>query len=165
MRNRDEIRQELEALKARQLASWQGQAKRQVLPDNYWQELSQQAMLVSRKKPTRRYTFRLNRRLVWGVAAGLLFLLTGTWMFFQHASVVEGTATLTTGLAMVSHEEIVQYIDENLDDFDLALLSSYAKEEEPSWLFDADTHVDSIEEYLEENADWLMPTDEGIELF
>lgn len=165
MNENNEIKRELEELKASKLASWHKRSDQQSLPNSYWNEQLDRAISTGYKTDDVKPARRISLFYVASVAAGLLLLLAGSWMFF-HAVTSEGTVQAAGDeLATISDDEIVNYINANLDDFDLALLSTYAQNEEESLQSELDISLDILEGNLPEDAEWLFSDEDGIELF
>jgi hypothetical protein len=165
MKKENEIRRELEQLGASKLACWHKPSVPDSLPDEYWNEQVHRVIAASSNAPNGQVTRRFSLASITAIAAGFLMLLAGSWMFFQYANTESGTEAMTAELALITDEAIVKYIDDNLDDFDVALLSNYVQVSEQDFLFEVDDNLDSMEAHWPEDAEWLMPLEEGIELF
>jgi hypothetical protein len=160
-----EVRKELEQLGAANLAKLHKRLARTTLPDAYWNDHIDQAILRGSESPGGEPARQFTRSYLVAIAAGFLMLLAGTWMFFQSVTTDSGVNLMINELAAISDEEIVKYIDANLDDFDIALLSTYVPETEHDLLFEMDASLDSMEENWPEDAEWLMSVEEGVDLF
>jgi len=164
MKENNEIGRELEELKATQLSSWRKRAARPSLSDDYWDSQLNQAIATAEKKVLEEPVSRRSLFYVASIAAGLLLILAGAWLYFQ-TPISTPSSIANEDLAAISDDEIVNYIQDNLDDFDLALLSTYVQNTDFELPAALDIDLDVLEEGLPEETEWLYSDEEGIELF
>lgn len=161
---KEEIRRELEQLSP--LLSKLRQEKREAgftVPKHYFHNLQVEVLQQIRKetpdsdslapKPTKNsWAWLLKPKF--GLAAAALLTLLVTWFVFQQP---QDTAPMAD-LQSLTDEEVQQYIQANLDEFDEALLAQYALETTKSdWSFLSDETLDpeTVDELYEELIDEL----------
>ena len=105
---------------------------------------------VEKAKPTSSWwTFLLKPQMSIVFATGLILVVAG--IFWIDSTMVEKTA-----FAELSEEEILEYIDENIEEFDALSLTEITEEEID---FENNLEEEEIDNFLEENIDQINDSD------
>jgi hypothetical protein len=158
MEERKKIQAELAQLKGEQLRRWQAQATPWELPENYLEELTERVMASPAAK--RRH---LPRRTYWALAASVAFLLAASWLVFQNGN--NAPEQPEADLAQLSEEAILMYVNNHIDEFDLALLTEGRTTAgtvviPSNW--DSTISSEAIENYLEAEENWPADIDDQV---
>lgn len=150
MKKKKAIQKELEGLNS--ILSKQEVKDNFEIPKDYFENFQKDVfnkLELENKKPevktTNAKTRKLNFRVALPIAASLALLL-GLFYFSQPTDQAD-----TLALDQLSTEDIELYIEENIDDFDIELLSMLDMDE-TDMLIPGDAE---IQDYLEENIDDL----------
>ncbi|PSR12609.1 MAG: hypothetical protein DA408_14655 [Bacteroidetes bacterium] len=149
MEERKKIQAELAQLQSEQLRRWQAQAAPRALPENYLEDLAGRVIAAPAAK-----RLRLPQRTFWALAASVAFLLAASWLVFRDSNTpVQPQVDLT----QLSDEAILLYVNNNIDEFDLALLTEGSTTTGTVVLpsnWDSTISSEAIENYLEAEENW-----------
>ena len=160
---KEEFKKELEGLSPEMLKIKHLQGQKQPdIPANYFHNMQFEVLqklktereilpekTVSEKKSVLAWLRKaMSPQLTWAFGIGLVLIVAGGIFMTRQASE-------SVGFAQLTDEEILNYIDNNIEDFDALSLLNMTDEE---IFFENDLDEKSVNEYLENNLDQIDET-------